>query len=317
MNRQVKTIIDVDKCIGCGRCVQVCPDRTLALVDGKARIVSDRSLQCGQCAAVCPEEAIQISSLFADAWSLATVHPTPAYTPPGGADVSALCALMQSRRSCRVYTDDPVPREVIEDLVKIGTMAPSATNSQAWRFTILPDRPAVLDFAGSVSRFFENLNRLSELPVLKHALKLAGKPELKDYYDEYHDTVVEALDDFQKRGIDRLFHGAPAAIVISSARGGSMPVEDASLASQNILLAAHAMGYGTCLIGFVVHALNSDAKVRRALSMPHGERANAVIAIGRPAFAYQRPTGRLAAKPRYACEFGDKAESEQQGLAKE
>ncbi len=44
---------------------------------------------------------------------------------------------IKGRRSIRAYKPDPVPREIIEDIIEAGNWAPSGTNSQPWRFTVL------------------------------------------------------------------------------------------------------------------------------------------------------------------------------------
>jgi nitroreductase len=49
-----------------------------------------------------------------------------------------------SRRSIRSYTDEPVPEELIEELLEAGMSAPSASNEQPWHFIIINDR-AILD----------------------------------------------------------------------------------------------------------------------------------------------------------------------------
>jgi nitroreductase len=97
-----------------------------------------------------------------------------------------------------------------------------------------------------------------------------------------------------------LFHGAPAAIVVGSVPGGSCPAEDALLATQNILLGAHALGLGTCLIGFAVSAMARDARIKDLLGIPRRESVHAVVAVGHPAVAYQRLTGRKRAAARFA-----------------
>ncbi|MBM4372879.1 MAG: nitroreductase family protein, partial [Deltaproteobacteria bacterium] len=89
-----------------------------------------------------------------------------------------------------------------------------------------------------------------------------------------------------------------AVILVGSSPGASCPAEDALLASQNILLAAHAMGYGTCLIGFVVEAMRSDPRIARVLGIPREERVHAVIALGRSAERYRRAAGRRKVVPR-------------------
>ncbi|MET1124071.1 MAG: 4Fe-4S binding protein [Archaeoglobaceae archaeon] len=54
-------VVDVDRCIGCGRCVQACPTSALALDGGKAKLVDERRCDgFGSCIAVCPSNALQI-----------------------------------------------------------------------------------------------------------------------------------------------------------------------------------------------------------------------------------------------------------------
>jgi len=218
--------------------------------------------------------------------------------PWGAFDAGELVRLMASRRSCRNFTGEPVPRPVLEDLVKIGTTAPSGTNSQGWTFTTLPSRAAVMKLGNAVGAFFKRINRMAENPLLRHGLRLIGRPELAGYYRDYHQSVAEGLADWEERGRDRLLHGAPAVIIVGSIPGGSCPAEDALLATQNILLAAHAMGLGTCLIGFAVSAMQKDGRIKDLLKIPREENVHAVIALGHPAVAYQRLAGRKKAVTR-------------------
>ena len=79
----------------------------------------------------------------------------------------------------------------------------------------------------------------------------------------------------------------------------SLPKEDALLATQNILLAAEALGLGTCLIGFAVAAMRKDPGIKRVLGIPDDETVHAVIAIGHPNVEYARPAGRKPPVIRY------------------
>ena len=126
------------------------------------------------------------------------------------------------------------------------------------------------------------------------------KDRLGYYYRRYHAQVEDALRQLSETGRDRLFHGAAAAILIGTEPGASCPREDALLAAQNIALAAHAMGIGTCLIGFAVEAMRRDRSIQRSLGIPETEDIHAVIALGRPAVTYFRPAGRKPARIRYA-----------------
>jgi nitroreductase len=62
-----------------------------------------------------------------------------------------------------------------------------------------------------------------------------------------------------------------------------------------MLLAAHAMGLGTCLIGFVIEAMRRDNRIARMLHIPGYETPYAVIALGWPCETYQRTAGRRPA----------------------
>jgi nitroreductase/NAD-dependent dihydropyrimidine dehydrogenase PreA subunit len=299
IERAVTTVIDRDKCIGCGECVRVCPSQTIAMQDGRAVVTGDRSLACGHCAAVCPVEAVRVEALDPDSFRFHTFACRTDWMPWGAFDAGELVRLMASRRSCRNFTGEPVPRPVLEDLVKIGTTAPSGTNSQGWTFTTLPSRAAVMKLGNAVGAFFKRINRMAENPLLRQGLRLIGRPELEGYYRDYHQSVAEGLADWEERGRDRLLHGAPAVIIVGSIPGGSCPAEDALLATQNILLAAHAMGLGTCLIGFAVSAMQKDGRIKDLLKIPREENVHAVIALGHPAVAYLRLTGRKKAVSRF------------------
>ncbi|MBN1363494.1 MAG: 4Fe-4S binding protein [Syntrophaceae bacterium] len=50
--------IDKEKCVGCGVCVNVCPQEAISIVDNKARIDADKCVDCGRCVQVCPQGAI-------------------------------------------------------------------------------------------------------------------------------------------------------------------------------------------------------------------------------------------------------------------
>jgi len=295
LDRTVTTIIDREICIGCGECVRVCPQDTISMQNKKACITGDNSLTCDHCRAACVSGAVTVSGIDESLSRFESFQAERKWLPHGKYDIVGLVNLMQSRRSCRNYLEKPVEKTLLDDLVKIGITAPSGSNCQMWSFNVLPDRSSVEAFARRVKRFYENLNQTAEKSWLRFLLKLIGKPELDWYYENYYESVKEGLADWDKSRKDILFHGAPAVILVASKKEASCPSEDALLATQNILLGAHSLGLGTCLVGFAVSAMKSDRKICDVIKLPEDESVYAVIAVGYPDEKYQYVTGRKPA----------------------
>lgn len=289
---EVTATINKALCTGCGRCVQVCPCRTISLEDGTATITGNQSLNCGHCQAVCPTGAIKIGAIDDEMSCFNHFQADLKWLPCGEFDTASLARLMASRRSCRKFLERPVDLSILEDLVKIGCLAPSATNCQAWTFTLLPSRQDVVALGKMVRDYYQQLNSLAEKSWLRSLLKLIGRPELDYYFKKYYQMVQRGLTEFDHAGTDLLFHGAPAAVAVGCSSRASLPAEDALLACQNMLLAAHSMGLGSCLIGIAVEAMKRDRKLAQALGIPDDETVYAVMALGYSAEHYERCAGR-------------------------
>ena len=298
-DRTVTTVIEPQNCTGCALCISVCTSDTLSLKDKIAMVTGDKCLACGHCMAVCPEGAIRVDMIDAESTQFKTFSLAEEWLGYGKFPTSDLARLIASRRSCRNFSKKPVEIEKIKDLVKLSTFAPSGTNSQKWTFTCLTSRNEVVNFAHLVGNFFKQLNKKAENRLLRTILRLMGKSDLEFYYIEYYESVKEAIRDMEEKEIDRLFHGATACIIVGSSPGASCPAEDAILAAGNILLAAHTMGLGSCMIGFAHQAMKNDSSIAKKLNIPGNEKIHAVIALGYPNERYQTITGRKTPVTRF------------------
>ena len=291
--------IDPQACSGCGLCASVCPSGVLALADGHIQVGQTGCIGCGHCGSVCPTGAVCAPG--GDGWAerYGVVESQGALFAPGEFPAGKLVDLLRSRRSCRRFTDKPVSGPMLEDLLRAAVTAPSGTNSQVWTFTALTSRSAVLGLGQAVAGFFARLNKLAANPILRRVSALIGRPELENYYREHYASVAAALTDWERDRTDRLFHGATAVVVVGSRPGGSCPAEDALLATGNMLLAAHCLGLGSCLIGYAAEAMRHDRRVKDAAGLPRAEAVHAVVALGWPDVEFLRPTSRRRPSVRY------------------
>jgi Fe-S-cluster-containing hydrogenase component 2 len=52
--------VDKETCVGCGTCVDACPEAAIELVDEIAVVDEDRCQECGDCQEACPTESIKV-----------------------------------------------------------------------------------------------------------------------------------------------------------------------------------------------------------------------------------------------------------------
>ncbi|MGX7678824.1 nitroreductase family protein [Jatrophihabitans sp. DSM 45814] len=178
---------------------------------------------------------------------------------------------LTTTRAIRRYHDEPVPPEVLRDILFAATRAPSGSNRQPFRFLVLTDGPKAIE-----------AKRL----VQSSAQRIWGS---KSEHDGY--TVGSgARDDSPKARMDRTMreHVAnldrvPALIFPCLVRYREPVVtEGASIypACQNLLLAARALGYGGVMAGW---HWSVDAELRELLEIPtEGVAISATITLGRP-----------------------------------
>jgi nitroreductase len=151
---------------------------------------------------------------------------------------------IKGRRSVRRYKPDPVPKEILERVLEMAVWAPSGMNRQNWYFVVMTGDKKD-DMVNVASKSYEFVE-----PVLKEVF--AHKP-----------PVVEATKKFFAK-----LGGAPVLVVAYYSPTRERPetsVQTVAAAIQNLLLAAHAEGLGTCWMTGPVHVaeqINESLNVR-------------------------------------------------------
>lgn len=179
-----------------------------------------------------------------------------------------LAEAIAQRVSVRSFEPTAVDKKQVQALLESAVRAPTAMHQDALKFVVIQDRAL--------------LKRISDRakPLFVEAMHRA-----------HRDRAGNAPSPFADPEFD-IFHGAGTLIVICGPAGGPFIAADAWLAAENLMLAAHAMGLGTCVIGSALGALGTP-EIRGELRLTEGLEAIAPIIVGRPS---QRP----APSPRHA-----------------
>ena len=163
---------------------------------------------------------------------------------------------LYQRRSVRQYTNEVLSRETIEELLDAAVQAPSATNSQPWSFAVLRGAEALEKYSTAAREFL--LPHISDdHPLSKYKSALAN-PKFN------------------------IFYGAGTLVLIFAKPGNIHAFGDCCLAAQNLMLAAHEKGLGSCWIGFA-HAYLDQAAEKARLGIPADYELVAPIILGHPA----------------------------------
>lgn len=167
--------------------------------------------------------------------------------------------VIKTRKSVRKYKKDQLSHEEVEKIVNAGMEAPSGHNSQPVYYTVIQNR--------------ELLDRIDEITK-----------------GEMAKSEVDWIQKFGSHPRYKVLHNAPTVIFVSTKGECYSPVEDASAAIENMLLAATSMGIGSVWIGLINHFLKLPESIDM-LQIPDGHTARYAVCFG-----YEDPE-KMATKP--------------------
>jgi nitroreductase len=195
----------------------------------------------------------------------------PYSRPPVNADellerARAFYARMDTRRSVRMFSDEPVPLAAVEDAIRTASTAPSGAHRQPWTFVVIgaPDlKRRIRQAAEEEERVNYEGGRLP--PDWREALEPLGTSWEKPYL-EIAPWIVVLFE--QRYGLDDGGHRLKNFYV----------KESVGIAAGLFIAAIHEMGLVT-----LTHTPSPMAFLSRVLGRPENERPFALFPIGHPA----------------------------------
>lgn len=177
----------------------------------------------------------------------------------------AFYELMRRRRTVREFSDQPVPRAVMEACLRTAGVAPSGANKQPWHFVVVSD------------------------PAVKQEIRLAAEAEEREFYNRR--ATPEWLADLAPLGTDwrkPFLEIAPYLIVIFAQSHTPLPdgsvskhyyvQESVGLATGFLIAALHMAGLAT-----LTHTPSPMKFLNRILDRPAHERPFLILVVGYPA----------------------------------
>jgi len=161
--------------------------------------------------------------------------------------------LILARQSVRRYAETPVEAEKIDQCLEAARLAPSASNSQPWKFVVIDKQPVLSEVAKAT---FSDIQLINKFTLTAPAIVV---------------IVVE-----KAKLITRL------AMLIKKKE---WPLIDIGITAEHFCLQATELGLGTCLIGWF-----DEDKIKKLLQIPSDKSIGLLITVGYPADGYPQRT---------------------------
>jgi nitroreductase len=163
---------------------------------------------------------------------------------------------IKNRRSVRKFLPDDIPKEDINLILESAACAPSAANAQPWKFLIVKSSVSKNALKDKIKTCF---NSKFEKMDLSESEKKERSRRLQDHIE---DVLLAPVLIF---------------VFVDAIRYPDLVPYDGALAVQNLMLAAHALGYGTCFLTTIF----PEKLVTEQFCVPENYRFVCGVPIGR------------------------------------
>ncbi len=172
-------------------------------------------------------------------------------------------AFLQTRRSVRRFKPDPVPDSVLTDILHTATFAPSAHNTQPWRFAIVKGIPARQNLGTALTH------------AMQADMQAEGAPEA-----DIEARITRSLRRIMEAPVVILLCRDVTAVREHKPQDTIMAIQSVAAAALQLLLAAHAEGLGGNWICWPLYAQES---ARASIQLPETWEPQAMLFLGYPA----------------------------------
>jgi nitroreductase len=191
-----------------------------------------------------------------------------------------LLKVIKERKSIRAFKSDPIPRERIEEILRLSIHAPSAINLQPWEFIVVIGEEKERLSRRLIKAYREKQISCSPEPVkpLPKTFSKRGAKTLEGMIPLLREMEVDSNQFINEGSFN--FYGAPVALIIclddsfSEAR-----IVDIGLALGYFVLAAHHFGLATCPIGLITAY---EDEIKDLLNIPENKNVVIGVALGYP-----------------------------------
>jgi nitroreductase/NAD-dependent dihydropyrimidine dehydrogenase PreA subunit len=258
-------IVNESKCNSCGICAEVCPVGLIFMRKKTNRPVSFKNaenycIRCGHCVSACSESAISTADMKSESCQKIDYSNFP--------NSEQVDKLFKSRRSIRNFTNEKIPSDIIEKIIRISDYAPSGHNLRILNWLVIQEEEELIKLKGIVIDWMKDtIKNNSEMAKMLHL-----------------ENVIAAWD----RGEDRILRNAPQLIVSYSNADSKMANTTATIALSYIELATYSYKAGACWAGYFHLASIFYPPMLKALNLPDGANCCGAMMVGYPKYKYYK-----------------------------
>jgi len=202
--------------------------------------------------------------------------------PEPGAPFTPVEEVIFRRRSVRFYRKSQVPEHLVRRVLEAGRFAPSAGNAQPWRFVVIQDPAMIEEMTRDVIAVCRRVMRMADYTEPGMQRKESVAKALQRILPNMFHPIPLAAMKLISQGKLGVWHGAPTVIaLLVDGRAPGKPFLDIGIAGQNMVLAAHSLGLGTCWVSFIA-PLAMMPKWKKRLGIRHPYKLATSIALGYP-----------------------------------